>query len=446
MITFSIIQKSQLEEAKRLDAEYFSMNQTFKDYYLGRDVVEFVQYGTSDDLNEELIGPPTLRLNEFDGYFIKEPEKRCATLSDAEFKSLELKQNDLLICRTNGNPLLVGKSALVMENKPYAFASYLFRLRTNEKINPATLLLYLHSTFGRAEIEKNEMISNQTNFSPARFRLIRIPKFDKRLQVEVKLMIQKSYKLSKDSVASYQQAENLLLEELELKDFQIPEDLCYIANHSDIEKVDRVDADYFQPKYERLIAVLKKRKTKRFSEIIEDAPARFVPKPDENYKYVELANINSTIGVVDGYSEVLGEEAPSRARRLLKTGDVLVSSIQGSLGKTTLVDADQDGSLASTGFFQFRSNKILPEVLLVLAKSIVLQLQLERECAGTILSAVPQESLKRLIIPVLPKATQQKIADLVKKSHTARKKSKDLLEDAKRKVEEMVERGGGKNV
>ena len=34
-----------------------------------------------------------------------------------------------------------------------------------------------------------------------------------------------------------------------------------------------------------------------------------------------------------------------------------------------------------------------------------------------------------------------KIADLVSKSHEARKKSKELLEEAKRKVEEMIEKG-----
>lgn len=444
MIAYSIVQKSQLEGESRIDAEYFIADQVLKNFYFGGEVISFVQYGTSDDLNESKVGFPTLRLNEFDDYFIKEPEKYCATLSNMEFKSLELKQNDLLICRTNGNPLLVGKSALVMENRPYAFASYLFRVRTNQKINSSTLLTYLHSTYGRAEIEKNEMISNQTNFSPARFKLIRIPKFDKKLQSKIELIIQKSYELSKKSLTNYQQAENLLLEELELKDFQAPEDLSCVVDYLDVKKVDRVDADYFQPKYEKLVIILKKQKMKKFSEIIEDVLARFVPRPDGNYKYVELANINSSIGVVDGYSEVLGKEAPSRARRLLKTGDVLVSSIQGSLGKTALVGVDQDESLASTGFFQFRSTEILPEVLLILAKSVVLQWQLERECAGTILSAVPQESLKRLIIPVLPKLTQQKIADLVRRSHGARKKSKALHEEAKRKVEEIIEHGGKK--
>ncbi|MBI3103920.1 hypothetical protein HYZ05_03185 [Candidatus Daviesbacteria bacterium] len=39
------------------------------------------------------------------------------------------------------------------------------------------------------------------------------------------------------------------------------------------------------------------------------------------------------------------------------------------------------------------------------------------------------------------KIEQQKIAELVRKSHEARKTSKELLEEAKRKVEKMIENG-----
>ena len=50
--------------------------------------------------------------------------------------------------------------------------------------------------------------------------------------------------------------------------------------------------------------------------------------------------------------------------------------------------------------------------------------------------------MENLWIPSVKVETQQKIADLVRKSHGARKKSKELLEEAKRKVEEMIEKGG----
>jgi restriction endonuclease S subunit len=125
---------------------------------------------------------------------------------------------------------------------------------------------------------------------------------------------------------------------------------------------------------------------------------------------------------------------------LLKSNDVIVSSVEGSLEKVALVDKEYDGCLASTGFFQFRPVNILPGVLLVLSKSIVLQSQLKKLCSGTILTAVPKESLKDVIIPIIPDETQQKIASLVQQSHEARKKAKELLETAKKAVEIAIEK------
>lgn len=83
---------------------------------------------------------------------------------------------------------------------------------------------------------------------------------------------------------------------------------------------------------------------------------------------------------------------------------------------------------------------MLPEVLLILSKSIVLQIQLKKECSGTILTAVPEEAIKRIILPDFPFQTQQQIAFKVKQSHEARKKAKELLEEAKKKVEDAIEK------
>jgi len=152
-----------------------------------------------------------------------------------------------------------------------------------------------------------------------------------------------------------------------------------------------------------------------------------------------LADIDSSIGIIHSVNKVKGGEAPSRARRLLKEGDVIVSSVEGSLEKVALVDREHDTCLASTGFFQFRPLNILPEVLLVLSKTIILQLQLKKLCSGTILTAVPKESLRDTIIPIIPLSIQQEIASLVQQSHEARKKAKELLEIAKRAVEIAIE-------
>jgi len=45
------------------------------------------------------------------------------------------------------------------------------------------------------------------------------------------------------------------------------------------------------------------------------------------------------------------------------------------------------------------------------------------------------------LIPILPKSIQQKISALVRRSHESRKKAKELLGEAKRNVEELIEEG-----
>lgn len=285
------------------------------------------------------------------------------------------------------------------------------------------------------------MPSIQSNFSPAQFKQIKIPIFSAELQKEIEIFLLESYGSLKKSKSIYSQAENLLLEELGLKDFEHEVGLWSMVNLSDVRKFSRLDAEYYQPKYAALISKIKRGDAKLLSGIIENVPAKFDPgkEPSDTFRYVELSNVDSSIGIIDGFSEVLGREAPSRAKRALKIGDVIVSSVEGSLGKVALVGREQNGYLASTGFFQLRSNEILPEVLLVLAKSLVFQMQLEKMCAGTILTAVPKKSIQDVFVPVIPKPIQQKIAGLVRESHVARRKSKELLSEAKKKVEEMIE-------
>ena len=435
-----------------MDAEFYNPD-VFVDFSKGNwrrvaEVLDFVQYGTSEDLNEEKNGFPTLRLNEFDGVFIENPQKYCNKISQKTADTLLLKKNDILICRTNGNPKFVGKSAIVMQNNNYIFASYLFRVRAKKEIiSPASLMTYLNSKIGISEIDRFSLTSNQTNFSPASLREINIPEFSKKIQKEIDGLVYNAHDLHENSKSLYQQAEKLLLGELSLSDFDNIEKLSSIVNLSEIENARRMDAEYFQPKYKIIEDRIKKCEYDFLKNIILEVPAKFdaSKEPSKKFKYVELSNINSTIGTIEGHSNVFGKDAPGRAKRVLKEGDVVVSSVEGSLEKVALVSKEQAGYLAPTGFFQLRSETILPEVILVIAKSFIFKMQLEKQCAGTILTAVPKNAINNIIVPILPIETQKKISELVIAAHEARKKSKELLEEAKRKVEEMIEKGGDSN-
>ena len=58
------------------------------------------------------------------------------------------------------------------------------------------------------------------------------------------------------------------------------------------------------------------------------------------------------------------------------------------------------------------------------------------------MSAVPDSRLRHVIVPKIPVAKQEEIANLVVESHSAKRKSDNLLDQAKSRVERIIEEAG----
>ncbi len=451
MVTYSTIRKNELECTNRLDAEYYQpeylewLKQLSKfnlrplNELTTKIDVGFVSSMTS---HFQDTGVPLLRTQNVKEFFV-DLESDVVYIDEEFHKKLKKTQvfpGYVLLARSG----TIGNACIIPEGFPIANSADIILMKTSDDIVPEYLATFLNSKYGRFQVDRASSGGLQGHLNLFSLEQLLILTANREAQECIKKIVLSGLSELENSRSLYIQAEDLLLEELGLKDYRPEEPLGYVVNFSDVKAANRIDADYFQPKYDELIGLIKKYGAKNLLEVAENVPARFNPvgKPDETFRYIELANINSSLGIIDGFSEVLGKEAPSRAKRILKENDIVASSIGGSLDKIALVGRENEGSLASTGFFQFRSRGVLPEVLLVLSKSPILQMQFEKEVSGTILAAIPNEALRNMIVPDLPQEIQQKIADLVRQSHEARKKSKELLEEAKRKVEEMIEKGG----
>ena len=426
----------------RLEGKYYNTNKFHVNCAKGVVVESFSQYGTSKELNEDNEGYPVLRLNEFDTFFISKPAKYCNLLDADTYESLRLKKDDVLICRTNGNPKFVGKAAIVPQDCDFAFASYLFRVRTNPNlINAATLVTFLNSKYGRLEIEKFSMVCNQANFSPAKFRKISIPLFSKQFNNQIEEIIYRAFALSESSKMQYSEAEDILLEELGMKGWQPNNNPVNVKQLKDsFLKSGRLDAEYYQQKYDDYIHKVEQYTsgTEILSNICKVDDRNFNPSYDTEYKYIELSNIGNS-GEITGCTTAKGIDLPGRARRLVHTNDLIVSSIEGSLQSIALVTKEYDQSICSTGFFVLKSNTINSETLLLLLKSEPMQNQMKRNCSGTILTAINQNELQNIIVPKIKKEVQNQIADYLRKSITLRDEAKHLLEDAKKLVENEID-------
>ncbi|AXL40868.1 restriction endonuclease subunit S [Campylobacter jejuni] len=332
-------------------------------------------------------------------------------------------------------------NVIVVKNKTY--------------LNPYFLAIFLQSYYGQIQIIRYYSgTSGQIEIYPRDFNYFKIPIFPMEFQLEIQNLVKDSHKALEESKELYKKAEETLYLELGLdpknplqslldSKTNNPTNSPNISIHTLKEsflKTGRLDSEYYQSKYEDIEKFIKSYPNgyDSFSSIINNKDTNFTPKNNENYSYIELANIGNNGNISEPISD-LGKNLPTRARRIVSKGDVIISSIEGSLSSCALITQEFDKHLVSTGFFVLNSKLLNGETLLVMFKSQIFQEYLKKFPSGTILCATNKEELSKILIPKIDSTTQEKIAKYIQESFNLRKKSKQLLDNAKIKVEEQIQ-------
>ncbi len=451
MIAYSIIQKSQLEGEHRLDAEYYqpdflkvkSFLESIPHVVLGEHAfitdgehgsVDFidrgVQYLTAENIQEGFIN-------------ISEP-RFVSKLVDLRNKRASLVSDDVVVSIKG----TVGLAAITFEEDlPANMNRDVSRIHVKDSINPFYLVAFLNSTLGRGQTLRESSGNVQQMTTLGRVRELLIPIISEETSRQMEQMIKDARNELKKSEFLYKQAEDLLLEELGLKDFKVKDDLSFIVNVSNAKSENRFDSDFFQPKYKEIIEKLENYQ-------LDSLVANFEIIKSKNFEYDE----EGAVGVIK--TKQLGKqfinfEVEDRTKEetiqkknlpILKDLDVIFASMGvGSLGKTNIYykfESEERCTIDSTlrVFREKNGGEVLPEVLVVYLNSWIGQELIYKYIVGSSgIISIYENYLSEFQIPLLPKVTQEKISELVRKSHEARKKSKELLEEAKRTVEEMIE-------
>ena len=136
------------------------------------------RYGTSRRCDASSNATPVLRIPNVAQGTISYSDIRYCKLADGELERLRLKTGDILVVRTNGSRELVGRCAVYVDrDRPFAFASYLIRLRPDPKeVNPLFLAFFLSSTMGRDAIARIRRTSaGQYNVNSDNLKRIELP-------------------------------------------------------------------------------------------------------------------------------------------------------------------------------------------------------------------------------------------------------------------------------
>jgi type I restriction enzyme S subunit len=145
---------------------------------------------------------------------------------------------------------------------------------------------------------------------------------------------------------------------------------------------------------------------------------------DQPFLYVDIASIDRQLKTIGAFSQLIGAEAPSRARKVIQANDVLVSTVRPNLNAVAIVPRELDGQIASTGFCVLRPRPgvLHHKFLFYFAVTPEFVDELSSRVRGAHYPAVSDGDVKKLAIPLPPISEQRQIVKILDQADALRKK------------------------
>jgi len=134
--------------------------------------------------------------------------------------------------------------------------------------------------------------------------------------------------------------------------------------------------------------------------------------PDEQRQYIEIADVNASTKTIARTRTIEGRTAPSRARNVVHTGDVLVSTTRPNLNAVALVPQTLDGQVCSTGFAVLRPNdRVTSSWLYWFVRSPGFVRAISSMVDGAMYPAVSDKEVSSISIPLPSVPEQERVSE-----------------------------------
>lgn len=443
MAIFNQIALSQLEDEFRFDAQYYTPEKmlfeeeikTFPTALLGRvALVTDGQHGyfKLDDLSE--IRQITAKCIK-EGLVDKSKADRLS--SETHYNNLRssLLQHDVLVT-TAGT---IGQVGLVTEDIPPANIDQdIGRIAIHDlSVSPFFVWAFLQSKFGRFQIDRFTTGQVQTHLSLNKMKRLRIPLLSNHQEVEE--IVSSYVRLKGELKETYGQAQQLLESELGLDKLTFQKPVGYTARFSDIETSRRFDPEHYYPAFETFANSL----PPGISLSPLNRHLTFCQRGQQPvYSATGLRVINSKHVQPN---RVLLEDNRFAAANLdsklqIRHSDTLLNGTgRGTLGRAAPYLVDEP-AVPDNHVTILRSNDLDPVYLSLYLNSAAGQMQVEMFQRGTSgqLELYPFDIRKFLVWPA-PESLQQELRRLHDQAAAAERESRQLLEQAKSRVEQLIE-------
>ena len=451
---YSIVKFNNIKNIFRLDAEYFHpfvlkyeslINQhhrkTFSDLKCKVVSGPFGSSLRSDAYIDS--GVPFIRISDLKDFFIfTDNIVYISERDNNRLSSSQLKVGDLVLSKVGNTIGIVSKITVDIGNCNISENNLGIRFPRNISDSFRDYILsYLNSKIGQTQILRLISGNAQPKLNVYDIENLFFPIFSDNFYNQISNLIVESFKQVKSSKILYKHAEQLLLSELGLSDWKPKQELAFVKNFSDTQKAGRIDAEYFEPKYDEIIKAVKSYSNgwDIIGNVFRQSKSIFkIADIDKTYKYVEIGSINVLSGEI--IPEIIkGIELPANAKIKLYKDDILISKVRAYRGAITFV---MNNDFIGSGAFTVLKEKgaINKESLIAYFKSKPILNLTFKYNTGTAYPTLFDSDILNMPIPIFKKEVQDAVKEKIQKSFKCRELSKQLLEIAKRGVETAIEK------
>lgn len=149
---------------------------------------------------------------------------------------------------------------------------------------------------------------------------------------------------------------------------------------------------------------------------INDEPLSEETDPDHELQYVDIGNVDSS-GTVHEIANYRFADAPSRARRVVRDGDVIISTVRTYLQAIAPIQKPPENMIVSTGFavVRPRRNRITAEFCKYVLREPRFLAEVEMRSVGVSYPAINASDLGDIQVSITDLCTQRAIADYRKR-------------------------------
>lgn len=161
---------------------------------------------------------------------------------------------------------------------------------------------------------------------------------------------------------------------------------------------------------------------------------------EKSFIYIDVSSVEQNTGKIVEKKNIIGVDAPSRARRKMHKNDVIFSAVRPNLRKCFVVDEKLDGNVCSTGFttFRIRNNKIEPTFLKYQLLSNFFINQCMNVVTGGHYPAINDKNMRNLEVTFPPLSEQRRIVTYLDLLQAKVDELKRLHAETEKEIEELA--------